>query len=341
MSTLDEFALIRLLTEGKQSPAFERTHGISTGIGDDAAVANVTAGYQLVMTCDTMAETVHFKNITMRSSDIGYKAMAAAVSDIAAMGARPRYALVALSFPAGTPAERLAQIYEGLYECAHKYDVVVAGGDTTASASGITITVAVIGEVEAGKALLRSTAGPGDVLVATGWLGCSAAGLDYLLSRAEAAESWPQQWHAYESLVRAHCRPEPQVEAGLLLQQSGACTALNDVSDGLASEAWEIAEASGVGIDLIEERIPVAHELLTYAQKADKSPLDYILFGGEDYQLVGTMRAEHAIAMQMKFKEAGLRLYIIGYVHEQAQGVRLVQIDGNVVPIEKKGYHHF
>lgn len=343
MSSLDEFALIRRLTEGKQSAAFQQASGVITGIGDDAAVAELAPGCQLVMTCDTMTEQIHFKTVTMRDRDIGYKAMAASVSDIAAMGAVPRYVLVSISAPKGTPEEKLEAIYDGLYECANQWGVVIVGGDTTSSAGGLTVSVTVIGEVEAGKALLRSAAKPGDVLFATGELGLSAAGLDFLLSRNLPTEQWQNQPfdESVQALIQAHCRPKPQVEAGQLLQRSGLCHALNDVSDGLASEAWEIAEASGVGIDLIEDRIPIADELLAYAQQADKDALDYILYGGEDYHLVGTVPAEHAISLQLMFKEAGLPLYIIGYVNADTKGVRLVQGSGYVVPIAKKGYNHF
>ncbi|MCS7463243.1 thiamine-phosphate kinase [Paenibacillus doosanensis] len=340
---MDEFAIIRRLTEGRQTPAFQKERGIVTGIGDDAAVANLTSGCQLVMTCDTMTEEIHFKKITMRDTDIGYKAMAAAVSDIAAMGAIPRYALISLSFPKGTALDKIESIYKGLYECADRFRVVIAGGDTTSAVQGITVAVTIIGEVERGKALLRSVAKPGDVLFATGFLGLSAAGLQYLLDRGIPSGEWDEHsvTEAHSALVRAHCRPDPQIEAGQLLQRSGICHALNDVSDGLASEAWEIAEASGVGIDLIEERIPVAGELLVYAQQRELDALDFILYGGEDYQLVGTMREEHAAAMQAKFREAGLALHIIGYVQTQPRGVRLVQSGGKVVSLEKKGYNHF
>ncbi|WP_246079509.1 thiamine-phosphate kinase [Paenibacillus piri] len=350
MSSIDEFALIQWLTDGKQSRDFQQAGGVAAGIGDDAAVVNIQPGFQLVMTCDTMTEKIHFTPMTMRDQDIGYKAMASAISDIAAMGAVPKFALVAVSCPPGTGLPRLEEMYQGLYDCANRWNVVIVGGDTTSSSAGITITVTVIGEVEHGKALLRSAAQPGDVLFATGTLGSSAAGLDYLLQRGLPAELWPADnlrppadpdRPGIESLIQAHCRPEPRIDAGRLLQQSGVCHALNDVSDGLASEAWEISEASGVGIDLIEDRIPIAEELMSYALANEKDPLDYILFGGEDYQLIGTMQAEHAISMQMKFREAGLVLYIIGYVNAEAEGVRLVQSSGYVVPVDKKGYNHF
>lgn len=343
MSSLDEFALIRRLTEGKQSAAFQQASGVDIGIGDDAAVAYLAPGCQLVMTCDTMTESVHFQPHTMRDSDVGYKAMAAAISDIAAMGAIPRYALVALSIPQEMPQHKLEAVYQGLYECANRWSVVIVGGDTTSCIGGLTLTVTVIGEVPDGQALLRSTAKTGDVVFATGELGCSAAGLEYLLQQALPIEQWPQAGKdsAEARLIAAHCRPEPQIEMGQLLQQSKVCGALNDVSDGLASEAWEIAQASGVGIDLIEDRIPIADELMAYAEKAEKDPLHYILYGGEDYKLIGTMQAEHAIEMQIKFREAGHTLYIIGYVNAEDSGVRLVQSSGYVVPIDKKGYNHF
>lgn len=341
MSSIDEFALIRLLNSGKQPDHFQRSHGVVTGIGDDAAVVNGSPGCQWILTCDTMTEEVHFKSVTMRDTDIGFKAMASAVSDIAAMGGVPRYALIALNMPKDASIDRIQAIYEGLYECANQYHVMVVGGDTTSCIGGITITVTVIGEVETGQALLRSSARVGDVVFITGDLGCSAAGLEMLLEQNRSSETSTDQSETEKVLIEAHRRPLPQVEAGQLLQRLGMCHALNDISDGLASEAWEIAEASGVGIDLVEDRIPVSNELFAYAQHRQKDPLDYILYGGEDYQLIGTASAEKAMELQMKCKEAGLPLYIIGYVNGEDRGVRLVQSSGFVLPVGKKGYNHF
>ncbi|UUZ92195.1 thiamine-phosphate kinase [Paenibacillus sp. P25] len=265
MSSLDEFGLIRRLTEGKQPAALQKVAGVDTGIGDDAAVAGITEGFRLVLTCDTMNEEIHFKQITMRDSDIGFKALTAAVSDIAAMGGIPRYALVSLSMPKKTAPERVYSIYEGLYEAAGQWNVMVVGGDTTSCIGGISLAVTVIGEVENGRALVRSTAKPGDAVFLTGPLGQSAAGLESLLERGISSAQWDTFEAGTDTLVQSHCRPRPQIQAGRLLLQSGLCHALNDVSDGLASEAWEIAEASGVGLDLIEERIPVPDELYAFA----------------------------------------------------------------------------
>ncbi|CAG7651001.1 Thiamine-monophosphate kinase [Paenibacillus solanacearum] len=341
MSSIDEFALIRLLNGGKQSAALAQAAGVVTGIGDDAAVVEASPGSHWILTCDTMTEHIHFKQITMRDRDIGYKAMASAVSDIAAMGGVPRFALVALCMPGGTKVERVQAIYEGLYECASRYGVAVVGGDTTAILGELTLTVTVIGETGLGQAKLRSAAQIGDAVFATGYLGRSAAGLDFLLEQNLSSGQWGDFPEPIAPLVQAHCRPEPQIEAGQLLQRSGSCRALNDVSDGLASELWEIAEASGVGIDVMEERIPVADELAAFAQAQGKDPLDYILYGGEDYQLVGTVPAGDAVELQMRFKAAGLPLHVIGYVNAEGSGVRMVQTNGYIVPLGKKGYNHF
>jgi thiamine-monophosphate kinase len=338
-----EFGLIRRLTQGRQPVSFQRACGVTVGIGDDAAVADVTAGMQLVLSCDTMVEQIHFSAVTMRDSDIGYKAMAAAISDIAAMGAVPRLAMVAISAPADTPEQRLADLYDGLYACAGKHSVAIAGGDTTSSLSGLTVTVSVTGEVEHGKALLRSGAQVGDVLFVTGKLGDSAAGLELLQDRGRPAAEWaaapePPQT---ERLIKAHCRPEPQVAAGRLLQRLGVCHALNDVSDGIASEAWELVEASGVGIDLIEDRIPLSDELYAYASGRRKDALDYALFGGEDYQLIGTMAASVMIDTQLEARKCGIDIHIIGYVNGTHREVKLATGSGTVVSVPKRGYNHF
>jgi len=337
---LDEFSLIRLLTERNPHDAPVRQDGVITGIGDDAAVIEPKGGMQLVLTCDTMTEEIHFKTVTMREYDIGYKAMAAATSDIAAMGGMPRYALVALSIPKHTPVEGIRALYDGLRACADRHGIEIVGGDTTSSAGGRTVSVTVIGEVEAGHALLRSAARPGDVVFVTGHPGMSAAGLAMLLERNVPASEWhcASGWEA--ALVQAHCRPEPQIAAGRLLLAAG-CRALNDVSDGVASEAWEIAEASGIGIELLEGALPVHEAVANWAMAQGKNPLDYVLYGGEDYQLIGTLPPSAAAAVQSKLQDAGIAFHLIGTVTPQHREVRLIGSDGSRRVLEKGGYNHF
>jgi thiamine-monophosphate kinase len=336
---VDEFALIRLLTERKLPN--EGQSGVFVGIGDDAAVAAVSPGFHLVLSCDTMVQETHFKKTTMKCTDIGYKAMASSISDMAAMGAIPRYALVSLSTHKETPVQELQELYDGLYECAEQFDVAVVGGDTTSTSGVLTVSVTIIGEVEPGKALLRSAARLGDVVFITGCLGSSAAGLDYLLTQNRDANGVLAPSIQIAQLMAAHQRPQPQVKAGRLLLQSGLCHALNDISDGLASEAWEIAEASGCGIRLQEKAIPIEPSLQAYADEQGKQAMEWIMYGGEDYQLLGTVPADQAAALQAEFQQRGLCLYVIGEVTSGKTGVELLRADGVLLAIEKKGYNHF
>ncbi len=340
MAHIDEFALIRLLTEREPTASSESAGRVVVGIGDDAAVAGIAPGFQLVVSCDAMVEHIHFNRYTMRDADIGYKAMAANLSDMAAMGAVPRYALISLSVPPEWTPERLRAIYDGLYECADAYGVAVVGGNTTSTPACLNMTVTIIGEVETGKALLRSSAQTGDAVFVTGFPGRSAAGLHLMSALKRPAGSLVHLPSPYSELVGAHRRPRPRVEAGRLLIKSGACRALNDISDGLASEAWEIAEASDKGIVLHEERLPIHADLLRYARETGKHYLDWLLYGGEDYELIGTVAAGEAEAVKAEFERQGLPFHIIGEVAGGTAEVRLKRMNGELQPLEKKGYNH-
>jgi thiamine-monophosphate kinase len=331
---MDEFALIRLLTSRKKiTDAVKPQDGVIVGIGDDAAVVEPSPGRQLVMTCDTMVETVHYLPWTMDDVSIGWKAMASNISDLAAMGAQPRWALIALSVPRDLAVERLQRIYEGLYACADAYGVTVIGGDTTSTPQHAVISVTAVGEVEPGHAIVRSGAKAGDVIFVTGPLGLSAAGLEWLMQQQQGAH--------HPELVRAHQRPQPQVAAGRALVASRLASALNDVSDGLASEAWEIAEASNVRMVIEEALIPIHESLRMFAVASGKSPLEYILYGGEDYQLVGTAPAHGSASLLRLLEAAGAAPTVIGTVREGDCGVELLHVDGTVEHIHKRGYNHF
>lgn len=353
MPNMDEFALIRMLNRPRGRSETDRlpSSGVAVGIGDDAAVLRPGEGTELVVSCDTMVDRVHFKPETMTDFDVGYKAMASSLSDLAAMGATPRWALIALAAPRSMPAERLEALYDGLYACADRYGTAIVGGDTTSSPFGLSVTVTVIGEAAPGRSLLRSRAKPGDAVFVTGPLGGSAAGLRAQLERGEPAsppETLPER---LRPLALAHRRPEPRIDAGRLLAglAPGLCGALNDISDGLASEAWEIAEASGVRLVLYGERIPLTDELREYAASVQADPLDFALYGGEDYELVGTVRPDFVKELAGLFEQAGMRIWIIGEVADVSadgadsrSGVALIRSPGTAaVAIGKRGYNHF
>ncbi|QNK59130.1 thiamine-monophosphate kinase [Paenibacillus sp. PAMC21692] len=395
---MDEFASITLWTGRRQSAEWQRARGVSLGIGDDAAAVDITGASDgilgakhMVLAVDTMVESVHFSGETMRDEDVGYKALAANVSDIAAMGGVPLHALVSVAVPKSYGPERMRRLYDGLYECAERYGVAVIGGDTTSSPDRLVISVTLTGTVEAGREVRRSGAKPGEAVFLTGAVGLSAAGLHLLLAeaggggaagsakqrlqagdveaghvapRAEAEHVVPRVEAGYleliqgqgqdgeretgqsrAALVAAHRRPSPSVRAGRLLLEHGS-SSLNDVSDGVASEAWEIAEASGLRLVLRESRLPLDDALKTYGADASLNPLEWMLYGGEDYVLLGTIAKDKLEEVREVFREEGLSFFEIGETLEGSVGVELVREsaqsgDERNIPVAKRGYNHF
>ncbi|TYP68684.1 thiamine-phosphate kinase [Paenibacillus methanolicus] len=354
---LDEFARIRLWTGERQRPALLREQGVVIGIGDDAAVVETppdAAGgaAQWLLAVDTMVETVHFNDATMGDADVGWKALAANVSDIAAMGGVPRHALISVSVPKTWEPARVGRLYDGLYACADHYGVAIVGGDTTSSPAHMVVAVTVTGTVEAGAAISRAGAAPGDAVFVTGPVGMSGAGLHWLLAAAGRGDGQPVPLAAAEAdgtaaLVAAHRRPLPSVRAARLLASRGTVTSLNDVSDGLASEAWEIAAASGVTLALRESQLPYSGSMTAYAHRRGVDPLEWMLYGGEDYVLLGTIRPDDAEAARAALAAEGLPMYVIGHAEAGAAGVALIRDRGaggsasRRDEIAKRGYNHF
>ncbi|GBG55560.1 thiamine-monophosphate kinase [Sporomusaceae bacterium FL31] len=327
LKQLGEFGLIDLLKENTiVDPA-----SVVVGIGDDAAVLLPTPRQLQLLTTDMLVETVHFDLNTTSPWQLGYKAIAVNLSDIAAMGGSPKHVVISLGIPKELPVDFVLNLYEGMKEICRQFSVNIVGGDTVASPHGVVINVAVTGEVDPTHLQRRSGAKPGDLLVVTGVLGNSAAGLDLL--------AWGN-WEEYEfawPLVTSHLTPQPQVKAGQII--AGYATSMNDISDGLASEANEIALASQVGIRLFAQHIPVTTALQTAGDFLGKSALDYALFGGEDYQLLFTVEPEQYKILEIA--ELGQKLTVIGEIIEGPAHVELVQQNGKVQELAARGYNHF
>ncbi|REK71467.1 thiamine-phosphate kinase [Paenibacillus paeoniae] len=331
---MDEFARIQYWTSERQSAHWQHSRGTVLGIGDDAAVLDFNSAQdgivgerRQLLVSDTMVEQVHFTEQTMRDEHIGYKALAANVSDIAAMGGVPLHAVVSVCVPATWGPERMKSIYDGLYACAEQYGVAIVGGDTTSSPAHLVISVSLTGAVEAGKEIMRSGARPGDVVFVTGPVGLSAGGL-HVLQGASANKRHAEKVSDPDcrALVAAHQQPAPSILAGRLLLRSGICHSLNDVSDGLASEAWEIAEASGLRIVLEERLMPKSGSMSAYASSVGSDPLEWMLYGGEDYVLVGTMDRSGVTALKAEFHRHGLPFYVIGKTEEGSPGVEWIPL---------------
>jgi thiamine-monophosphate kinase len=316
----------------------EDVPGVTLGVGDDAAL--VEMGSHLgVLTADMLVEGVHFDRATASPADLGYKALAVNVSDVAAMGGSPRHALVSLGLPEDVEVSWVVELYGGLREGAREYGMAVVGGDTS-RADRVVISVAVTGEVVRGGEVTRAGASPGDRIVVTGALGAAAGGLMLLRAPAhDVAQAASSDWA--RSLVEAHLRPVARVGEGQTLAQSGA-TAMIDVSDGLAKDLGRLCEASGVAAAVVLADVPVA---LTLKQLADAlpdlDPLALALGGGEDYELLATLPPEAVPSVEAKLAERfGTQLTEIGEIRE-GTGLVAVEADGTERPLEPKGWDHF
>lgn len=338
---LEEFALIDLLTGKCNTIPTSLQPRISIGNGDDAAVVKGANGYDWVVCCDTMVEDVHFKGHTMNPYDIGYKALASNISDVAAMGGAPLFYLVSIAIPASLEEKALAKIYEGMATLAKEHSMALIGGDTVSSPSSMMVTVTVLGEVEAGRKLTRRNAKEGDLIFLTGTVGDSGAGLDLLLEAGNGVKDHNQLSPSLLPLVERHCRPNPDVQAGRILAKSGLRVALNDISDGLASESWEIAKASDVQFHLNEACIPLSSAVKEYGDMKEKDPFYWAYYGGEDYKLVGCVPEIEKERIEGLFQQANHPLFWIGKVEKGEPGVFLEKGNDTRVPLPKKGYNHF
>ncbi|MDN4526380.1 thiamine-phosphate kinase [Fictibacillus fluitans] len=323
----DEFEWIKSI-----SPAGYRQSSVIQGIGDDAALVRGSAWDQIVC-LDTMVEGIHFTNQTMAPYHVGYKALAANISDIAAMGGVPLYYLVSIAIPSTWKEEGLSQVYKGMADLAEAYEMDLIGGDTVSTKGPLVLSVTVMGQVEPGRKLLRSNAKPGDVVFLSGTVGESAGGLSLLLERSVKGEFTAEE----AQLVKAHQLPEPHVGPGRILAASGKRVALNDISDGVASEANEIAEASGVVLTLFHGKLSRSSVLRMYPEDQQDQ---WIFYGGEDYKLIGTMSPDDFSQAASACEKTGYTLTVIGEVSSGEPGVRLKR-GSQVEPLLKAGYNHF
>jgi len=330
---LGEFPLIDRLRAKLRSPA--RRTDVIVGNGDDAAVIDAGGGRCWVVTCDVQVRGVHFPAEGVSGISVGHKAMAVNLSDVAAMGAEPRYALISLGVGADTPLAFLDDLYEGINAKASQWQVFVLGGNVTRTDGPLFIDVFMVGEAEREEILLRSGARAGDQILVTGSLGDAAAGL-HLLRHPEVRV----REDAHARLTLAHLRPSPRVEEGRAIASLRLATAMMDISDALAGDLGHICEASGVGAVLWAHELPVSPAMLELASVAKVPPLEWSLYGGEDYELLLTAPVEAVPPLQEAVRAVGGgTLTPIGEIVEAARGIRLKRGD-RLVPLEARSWDH-
>lgn len=304
------------------------------GIGDDAAVWNPIAGESVVVTTDSLIETIHFRLDWTGWASLGHKALAVNLSDLAAMGAAPQVATVSLGLRGSEALADLQALYRGLGELAARTGTRIAGGDIVRSPTALVLHVTALGQTQAGRLLRRDGARSGDVIAVSGTLGASAAGLALLAGEGNRAAA------TAEGLIAAHLRPEPRLALGHLLAELGA-TAAMDLSDGLFGDLPKILAASDVAGRIELSRLPVAAAVR--ALFPDRW-VELATRGGEDYELLFTVPLAARAAIDLAAKAVGSTVTVIGEIVPCGPaGPRLMVtgLNGAEVAIAGGAFDHF
>lgn len=310
---------------------------VLTGIGDDAAVISTREYGAMLVTTDSLVEDIHFRRYHPPEA-LGWKALCVNISDIAAMGGIPRYYLLSLSLPSDLSLDYLDQFCLGMDGAAERYGLSLIGGDTTSS-DKIYISLTVLGGAS-GRVLLRNGARPGDAIFVTGTLGDSALGLKIMeelgIGNLEAgAKSDDPQVATRNQLISRHLRPTPRVDEGMLLAKSGMVTSMIDISDGLLADLGHICEESKVGAMVSVEKIPLSKGFEDVSERY--GGIDLALSGGEDYELLFTVRGEHVATFFDGIK--GMKCTRVGEIVEGNE-IELGENGVRRIP-EKRGFEHF
>jgi thiamine-monophosphate kinase len=334
ISELGEFGLIKRLTENVKI----NHKNTLTGIGDDAAILQYP-DKEIVVSSDLLTEGVHFNLMYTPLKHLGYKAVVVNLSDIYAMNSIPKQIIVNIAISAKFTVEALEELYSGILLACEKYNIDLAGGDTTTSLTGLTISISAIGEVEKNKAVLRSTARPKDLLCVTGDLGGAYMGLQLLERENEVFKvnnNMKPRLEGYDYILERQLKPEARADIVSIFKQAGITpTSMIDISDGLSSEILHLCQSSGVGCNLYEEKIPMDFQTKKMADELNINPLVAALNGGEDYELLFTV----SLSDYEKIKNDP-DFTIIGHMTEAEEGANLVTASGKIIPLEAQGWNH-
>jgi len=335
LEEISEYGLVQRII--KHFPS--KSSRIVIGIGDDAAVLSLDPGKELVATCDLLIEGIHFDLRYITPRQLGWKALAVNLSDIAAMGAEPCFALVSLGLPHQTEVHFFDEFFQGFKTLGERFQTSLCGGDMVSSPRGLVVNVTVLGQIEASNVLTRAGAKPGDLLAVTGFLGSSAAGLALL--KNDCLGKLPPE--VEKELLKAHLEPFPRIQEGRFLALNHVASALNDVSDGLAREVKEIAEASGAGAIIYGQSLPLSEAVKCAGSYLKQDPVLWALNGGEDYELVFTFPPENQAKLEelRKMGKMGTPITIIGEITRARNVLYTELFHGRRVSLDRCGYDHF
>jgi thiamine-monophosphate kinase len=329
---LGEFALINRLTQELKNNA----PSTLLGVGDDAAVID-PLGKRVVVTTDMLVEGVHFDLSYVPLKHLGYKAVISNISDVCAMNAKPTQIVVGLGVSNRFSVEALDELYDGIKTACKLYEVDLVGGDTTSIPSGLTLSITALGLVDADKIVTRSGASAGDLLVVSGELGSAYMGLQVLEREKEVFKEAPTaqpelQDHSY--IIERQLKPEARTDIiRELADLEVKPTSMIDISDGLASECLHIVAASGVGVRVYEDKLPIDAKTHATAREFNLDPTVCMLSGGEDYELLFTVRQDDFEKIRNHPK-----LSIIGHMTEDVNEQVMVTNSGQDITLKAQGW---
>jgi thiamine-monophosphate kinase len=330
VAEIGEHELIERITRRLEMPAW-----VDVGPGDDAAVVKPPRGRREVLTTDALVDGVHFDLAFVPAAAAGHRALAVNLSDLAAMGAEPRSALLSLALPADLTVAALDAMLDGFLACASTNRTALIGGNITRTPGPLVINVTAIGTVRPRRVLTRAGARAGDEIYVTGAVGDAAAGLAMLRAGATGATAATVE----SACVQRYLRPEARVRAGLQLSHHGAASGCVDLSDGLADGLRQLARASGVGVEVDAAALPISDEARAWHTTAGADPVAAALGGGDDYELLFTVRPRHRGRLRGARRRIGdLPITRIGVV---TRGSSLTVRDATGCHELPPGFEHF
>jgi thiamine-monophosphate kinase len=333
LKEVGEFGLIRRIRKLLEKEGAEQSPDLTVGVGDDAAAFKPRPGYEILVTCDSVVEGRHYLPQFMTPRDVGRRAMVLNISDIGAMGGRPRYALVSLGLKKGTIVRDVEDTYRGFLDELNPFGATIIGGNITGIGNDVFIDITLIGEAREGRVLRRSGARPGDIILVTGCPGESNAGMQLLLNGLATAD---------HPLVTAYLRPAHRAREGAAVAEIGHATSMIDTSDGFLGDLGHLCEESGVGAEIVQERFPASKTLQEAAAALKNDPHELFLGASDDYELiitcpkdyVETVRAAVAVTYAGAVTE-------VGRITEPGRGIRLLLADRSERDLSPKGWDHF
>ena len=325
LTTLGEFGLISRIA-AQVAPH----ESVITGIGDDAAVTSLNPGMRLLTSTDMLLEDVHFRRIWHEPYTLGRKSLAVSVSDIAAMGGIPRWALLSVAIPSDLPLNFIDDFIRGFLELASAFNVALIGGDTCSSRTGMAISVTIMGEQYPDLIICRSGAQPDDDIWVTGTLGDAALSLSLLENGTTAPDE----------LLSRLLDPTPRVSVALALTEARLVTAMIDVSDGIIADFGHIAKLSGVGGNIRIDDLPLSGMFRSQVAQLPAIPIHHALSGGEDYELCFTAASSNREKIVACTKKCGISVTRIGIV-TTLPGVSVLDHDGTPFTASVNGFNHF